>query len=293
MTSSRKFKNRLGMITRDVAQVNFGSCKNKWFDELRVELEQKSIASKLHLYLSSQDASQSHPFFAEELSKGNLLVNLGPGGIVTPSLNSLDVLQPTNWLGCKPIGEREHFLLANFNNRAHLKDRGNILEQLQTYNGTKSVVTTKANQDSLFDSVLTLCPPGDLPYQKRFFDSILSCSIPVVIKRDAEGVGTTYWSNVIFQNVPMSSVQDSYPSLGFPYSEIVVEVEGDALDSARLMEYLENIPMEVLESKWRKIREVRERFLFDFNGTVSDAFSSTLESIWHYVSGRMVGDELR
>jgi hypothetical protein len=81
--------------------------------------------------------------------------------------------------------------------------------------------------------------------------------------------------------------------LDFPYSEIVVEVEGFVLDSARLMEELENISLEVLESKWRKIREVREQFLFDFNGTVSDAFSSTLKSIWHDVSGRMIGDELR
>jgi hypothetical protein len=272
---------------------NHGGCKNEWFEELRVELEQKSIASKLHLYLSSQDYSQSHLFFAEELSKGNILLNLGPGGIVIPSLNSLDVLQPANWLGCKPVGEREHFLLANFNHRGHLKDRHTILEQLQSYNGTKSVVVTNANQDSLFDSVLTLCPPGDLPYQKRFFDSILSCSIPVVIKRETEEVGTTYWSNVIFDNVPMSSVQDSFPSLDFPYSDIVVEVEGFVLDSARLMEELENIALEVLESKWRKIREVRERFLYDFNGTVSDAFSSTLKSVWHDVSGRMVGDELR
>ena len=78
------------------------------------------------MYLVTQDFSQGHPFFRGEHNKGHIVVNLGPSGIVVPSLNPRDSLQPMNWKGCKPLDDRKYFLLENFGFRVHLKDRETI-----------------------------------------------------------------------------------------------------------------------------------------------------------------------
>ena len=52
-----------------------------------------------------------------------------------------------------------------------------------------------------------------------------------------------------------------------------------------LMEYLEKMPVDLIESKFRKISEVRNRFLYDFNGTESDAFSVMIETLESLVMG--------
>lgn len=257
---------------------NGGSCQNNWFSNLTAEIEQKSDKTKKHLFLASQDFSQNHAVVRSwGLSK--ILVNYGPQGLVVPSLNSDASLQPSNWQGCKPLDQRKHFLLANFGLRDHLIDRLTIQQQVDAYNGTKSVMAHGGlNHLLAADTLMTICPPGDLPYQRRFFDSILSCSIPVVVKRDVEGIGKTYWSNVDGWG-PMFSVEDSYPSLRFPYSDIVVEVDGLVLESGGMMEHLENLSQESIQMKLEKIEQVRNSFLYDFNGTVPDAFSQMMKTL--------------
>ena len=112
-------------------------------------------------------------------------------------------------------------------------------------------------------------------------------SIPVVIKRDVRGTTGTYWSNVkwiINGNQHFSfSIGESFPALGFPYSELLVEVDGHIVESRQLMDYLETIPMSVLEKKLHKISTVRNRFVYDFEGTVPDAFSTMIEAIETYL----------
>ena len=107
-------------------------------------------------------------------------------------------------------------------------------------------------------------------------------SIPVVVKRSAAGNGTTYWSNVAdrdpkHQHLFELNVEDSFPKLGFPYSDMVVEVDGHIIDNSQMMKYLEQIPLSILEKKWHLIKKVRERFLYDFDGTVPDAFSALMK----------------
>jgi len=257
---------------------NGGRCQNNWFSNLTAEIEQKSNKTKKHLFLASQDFSQNHAV-VRSWGLSQILVNYGPQGLVVPSLNSDASLQPSNWQGCKPLHQRKHFLLANFGLRDHLIDRLTIQQQVDAYNGTKSVVAHGGlNHLLAADSLMTICPPGDLPHQRRFFDSILSCSIPVVVKRDVEGIGKTYWSNVDGWG-PMFSVEDSYPSLRFPYSDIVVEVDGLVLESGGMMEYLENLSQESIQMKLEKIELVRNYFLYDFNGTVPDAFSQMMKTL--------------
>lgn len=265
---------------------NGGRCRNEWFLDLNTEIEQKSNSSKKHLYLASQDSSQNHNVVRTwAQSQNNMVVNYGPQGFVVPSLNSDVSLQPSYWKGCTPLDERKHFLLAGFGARGHLKDRATIQKQVDAYNGTKSVEGHgDLNHALTSDSVMTICPPGDLPFQKRFFDTILSCSIPVVVMREVEGIGKTYWSNVNFQGHKMFSVEDSYPKLDFPYSDIVVEIDGRVLESGGMMEYLEDLPQEVLESKLKKIEQVRNSFVYDFYGTVPDAFSNMIMALSSFVT---------
>ena len=50
------------------------------------------------------------------------------------------------------------------------------------------------------------------------------------------------------------------------------------------MEFLESIPMEEIETKLKKIGEVRNRFVYDLDGTTEDAFSNMLETLRSAVS---------
>ena len=162
---------------------------------------------------------------------GNIVVNYGPSGLVVPSLNSESALQPLNWKGCRPLSERQYFLLANFGVRDWLTDRKTINLQLNEYNGEKKVQReeprTREAQDKLTSALMVLSLPGDLPFQKRFYDALLHCTVPVVIKRNVTGVGDTYWSNIgEWTEAYAGRIMDTYPSLDYPYSDLVVEVDG-------------------------------------------------------------------
>lgn len=242
--------------------------------------------------------------------------------MVVPSLASESDLQPNNWKGCKPLNARETFLLANFGVKGPTtrNDRIALDSILRQYSGNKTV--TRVNpiirrftgdlnsswpivevvnpigvQDVLSDSILTMCAPGDLPYQKRFFDALLRCSIPVVIKRkidsngrmNSNGTEETYWSNIDEKNptiqITNPNILNSYPELDFPYRDIVVEIDADTLELNQTMEYLESLPQQLLQQKFDKIRDVRTRFLYDFSGNEYDAFSVMLDSLWaNYMS---------
>jgi len=117
---------------------------------------------------------------------------------------------------------------------------------------------------------------------KKKFDTILQCSIPVVVARETKGGQKTHWSNAIppfLPNATSPAVEETYPKIGFPYSDILVEVNGTIIDQGRMMEYLESIPMEEIQRKVERIREVRNKFVYDLDGTTEDAFSSMLDEL--------------
>lgn len=215
---------------------------------------------------------------------GNIIVSYGPRGLVIPSLNSDSALQPKNWKGCRPLSERQNFVLANMGTRPWLTDRNTIIEQLNGYKGNKKVPRLAPGgrdaQNIMTNVQMVLSLPGDLPYQKRFYDVLLHCTIPVVIKRNVNGVGDTYWSNVNYGDETSPRIVDAYPHLDFPYSELVVEVDGMEMQAEGIMTILERIPIEELEKKLKKIEEVRTQFLYDFEGNTHDAFSVMLETLW-------------
>ena len=265
---------------------NLGKKENAWFNELVKEVQKYSTKKpKKYLYLGTQDSSQNHVFI-NGLSKdpNNIVLTLGPSGFVIPSLNTMKELQPKNYEGCIPMEKRSSFLFANQGIRSHLLDRIAIEKELGAYNGTKAVQASPPRLAlDMTDSIFTLCAPGDLPFQKRFFDAILMCTIPIVVSRENEEGEKVYWSNIedrYFSNIQkMTSVEESYPKVDILYSDIVVEVDGKVIDEGAMMDFLEKIPSEEIQMKLKRIGEVRNRFVYDLDGTTEDAFSKILKEM--------------
>jgi reversibly glycosylated polypeptide/UDP-arabinopyranose mutase len=258
----------------------------EWFDELVEEIQKFSPKEpKKYLYLGTQDSSQNH-FFIRDLMEdpNNIVLSLGPSGFVIPSLNTMKELQPKNYEGCIPMEKRSTFLFANQGIRSHLADRIAIKEELDSYNGTKAVQASEFISLALdmANSIFTICAPGDLPFQKRFFDAILMCTIPIVVSRENEEGEKVYWSNTrgkFANNQRMTSVEESFPKVDFSYSDIVVEVDGKVIDEGGMMDFLEKIPSEEINMKLKRFAEVRNRFVYDLDGTTEDAFSKILKEM--------------
>ncbi|KAL3785395.1 hypothetical protein ACHAWO_013582 [Cyclotella atomus] len=203
-----------------------------------------NVTTKKVLFLSTEDAFKYGYDGGSVISDSRkILVTLGPDpdGIVVPSLNLNKELQPLNWKGCVPIEARESFLVFNQNVTKDRPDRKIIADQLDAYTGTKTIKRALPSNSelTLMDAIFTVCSAGDLPYQKRFFDALLQCSIPVVIKRDLDGNKTSYWTtNPRFDpdgsHALLATVENSYPPLDFPYSDIVIEVNAAAMDLGHL-----------------------------------------------------------
>jgi len=266
---------------------NHGRCADQWFAELEIELRKLNPKlPKKYLYLATQDESQNHKFYIERQSDRNsIIVTLGPNGLVVPSLNPIQELQPKYFKGCIPIEQRPTFLIFNQGQREWLNDRRIIHNELSAYDGEKAVSTQSYAESQMLgpkNATFVLCAPGDLPFQKRFFDTILMCSVPVVVARETKGGQKTYWSNVRYPPLPnlnSPAVEETYPKIGFPYSDILVEVNGTIIEEGKMMKYLESIPMEVIQRKVERIEEIRNKFVYDLDGTTEDAFSSMLDEL--------------
>ena len=268
---------------------NGGICVNDLFEELSARTKDSLRSGKKHLFLGTQDSSQNHQLLRDIEKETNgtaRVVTLGPGELVVPSLNPNDIYQPSKWGGGKPLEERDIFVLADFG--ARYDDRLNTLKQLKTYTGSKKVILSDSGDKILFsgykrkhaNSVFVLCLPGDLPYQKRLFDTLIAVSIPVVVRRNYSTFDS-YWQTM--EQWPQSvvpSVELSYPRMkGISYSELVVELDPKVIEEGRLMEFLEAYPKEEVLRKLERIEKLRTLFLYDFEGSSRDAFSVLLENV--------------
>jgi len=274
-----------------------GFCKNKEFESLKELIKVSRESGKKHLFLATQDSWQNHLIIKEIESDSNIaVVTYGPSKLVVPSLNPATWLQPSLWKGTKPIAERAVFLSANFGRSdSKFPDRQLTVKQLDAYSGSKNI-TTSFSAD-LLDTIFVTCFPGDLPFQKRFFDMMLSGAIPVVVKREYD-FGESYWDmdtnhglwfsakNVLKTNpANLPTIENSLPfSKKIPYDKLVVEVTPEILKEGKLMEFLEAIPMADIEARISLIEEVRNLFVYDFYGSSRDAFSVMLESVSEWVN---------
>ena len=264
------------------------ACSSKWYDELRSLMPHfsntKSKGSLPHLFLMSQDSYFPGRPWLQQLIFGNghLLANYGPGNLVIPSLN----VKASPISKVKSYEERSIFLLAQFHVR--YKDRISAAAQLKAYNGSKTVWADlgrkRARPEAIRDSVFNLCLPGDLPYQKRFFDTLLAGAIPVVILREQNGIKVHYQINNRFKfttNASRFAVEKSYPSMELfgGISKFIVEVPGQVFEAGGLMEFLEGIPPKTIHEKMALIRKHRMYFGYDFNGTGPDAVTEVLRHL--------------
>ena len=124
------------------------------------------------------------------------------------------------------------------------------------------------------DTVFCPCPPGDLPFQKRFIAALLVDCIPVVLCFNsalngscAEGSGS-HWKE---GGPPW---QLTYPfARVIDYPRAVVEIEPQKVGD--LVERLAEVPEAVIRAKLDYIAQIRSWLVYDYGGTVKeDAFSS-------------------
>eukprot|EP00668_Euglena_longa_P033782 GGOE01043414.1.p1 GENE.GGOE01043414.1~~GGOE01043414.1.p1 ORF type:complete len:290 (-),score=36.10 GGOE01043414.1:58-927(-) len=245
--------------------------------------------AKPHLFLASRDSV----LLPRWVRFQPYVVTLGPGALVVPSLNPLSTLQPRHYRNASPK-ERNIFLLAAFSLIYPIRDL--LHKQIMAYSGPAEVAreffdgrTPGRNLMKLMaNSVFVLCPPGDWPFQKRFFDTLLNGAIPVVIRRRCRN-GVTWFSHLPAENSHRSFfscptkwlVKHSYPTLPVPWASLVVEVDLDALLATNfsLVEHLVAVPQREIEEKLERIARVRNWFLYDFEGTTEDAFSILLRNL--------------
>lgn len=118
------------------------------------------------------------------------------------------------------------------------------------------------------------CPPGDLPFQKRFYLALLSGCIPVMILFDDMKGHQGWWAH------GYPSVDDAYPWPNqTPYQELVFEVSISDVVAGRLVKILEAVPDKEIKRRRRKIANVRNKFVIDYEGSAPDGFTMILESI--------------
>ena len=268
-------------------------CKDDWYDELFKRLIYID-SGKPHIFISTQDWNQNHRRIRSLRSNHNaFVINYGPNGLIVPSLNPSIGLQPSYNNNFENWATREFFLLANFGVRYH--DRTVIMQQLRQYNGPR-VIKFATKGQTLFrasgnngggstgKSTFILCLPGDLPFQKRFFDAILHLTIPVVVRREIPASGaSTYWEphpKYITDDIANYSVENSYPDLSFTgvdYKDFVVELEPDSnvVESLNVV-YADSHGM---DRRFDAMKKIRNYFVYDMNGTTSDAVTLILETL--------------
>ena len=122
------------------------------------------------------------------------------------------------------------------------------------------------------NAVFCPIPPGDGPYQKRFFDSILCDCIPVVFVFPARLSGKESW-----WAFGGPAVEDMVPFAGqIDYEKLVVKIP--FANVSRFPDYLDSIPETKIRSKRAYIRTVRQNFIYSMNQE-PDAFSAIIREV--------------
>jgi phosphatidylserine decarboxylase len=152
------------------------------------------------------------------------------------------------------------------------------------------------------DSILCPCLPGDLSWQKRFFDVILNGCLPVVLKFDTPGLpGGKSWFLPEGEPGEIASVLQTYPfakgifgnraDLEIDYESFVVEIPIDTYNQENVTGILKT--MEAILNNEEELRR-RQRAMMKASVTFSygmgydahkydDAFSHILKAIRYYL----------
>lgn len=280
-----------------------GSCEDALMLELEMAVKSslKRNPTTKHLLLATQDADMNHQFIIDLTNDERVItVTFGPGELVVPSLNSALSLQSSRWRGSN--AKRDIFLLDNMGLAAHREDRVEAHKQLAAYKGEKKIVTSKDSNGNailpyatMLNSLFVPCFYGDLPFTKRFYDVIISGAIPIVVRREFEGYGPSYYSQEetsTFGSIherygdpgrlPFPTIDHSYPDIGsleLTYPDLVVEMSVETLYGGGMMSFLEAIPEDEILRKRRNIESIRNYFTYDLSGNNPDAFTLMLRNL--------------
>eukprot|EP00929_Paragymnodinium_shiwhaense_P078634 TRINITY_DN40782_c0_g1_i3.p1 TRINITY_DN40782_c0_g1~~TRINITY_DN40782_c0_g1_i3.p1 ORF type:complete len:712 (+),score=72.54 TRINITY_DN40782_c0_g1_i3:646-2781(+) len=210
--------------------------------------------------------------------------------IVVPPLIIEKEHQPANWVNDDALAKRKYLLFLQCSpGRGIHQDRARLVDAIKPYAATNpsillitmdSVVripTLAPQQTAEAMRLSTFCPvpPGDLPYTTRYFNAILSGCIPVVIRYRGGG----WWQH---KGPP---VADSFPwSSIMKHEELAFEVLSD--DIELVVPLLLSMPESEIVRKRLKVFEARQRLVYDFGGSVPDAFSTLLYFLEGHIGRR-------
>ena len=122
-----------------------------------------------------------------------------------------------------------------------------------------------------------VCPPGDVPYNKRYFTALLAGCVPVLFSFRSQIAGERNWWKPR-KGAGQRDIDPFYAQINHSALGVEVRVEKEA-DIAGFLERLRDIPTEIVERKQRAIERVRHLLLYDVSGTREDAFSCVLRQL--------------
>lgn len=135
-----------------------------------------------------------------------------------------------------------------------------------------------------------LCPPGDVPYNKRYFTALLAGCVPVVFSFKSQlGPLRNWWKPL--KGPGHADINPFHDQIN--HSSLAVEVVVDEKDLAGSIEHflddLRQVPDEVVEAKQRAIERVRHLLLFDMTGSREDAFTCALRQLLRMLPTKATG----
>ena len=122
-----------------------------------------------------------------------------------------------------------------------------------------------------------LCPPGDVPYNKRLFTALLSGCVPVLFSFQSQVPHERNWWKP-HKGPGQRSIDPFHAMINYTELGVEVPVEHES-DLRGFIRRLRDIPDDVVEAKQRAIERVRHLLLFDVSGTREDAFTMLLRQL--------------
>ena len=135
-----------------------------------------------------------------------------------------------------------------------------------------------------------VCPPGDVPYNKRYFTALLAGCVPVLFSFPSQIREERNWWKPR-KGPGQRSIDPFYSQINHTELGVVFRADSEA-DVKGFVERLRSIPDAVVEAKQRAIERVRHLLLYDMSGSREDAFSAMLRQLVHHLGDLPVGPAL-
>ena len=136
-----------------------------------------------------------------------------------------------------------------------------------------------------------VCPPGDVPYNKRYFTALLAGCVPVLFSFRSQVPSERNWWKPR-KGPGQRSIDPFYEQINHTALGIVLPAETEA-DIRGFIERLRAIPDAVVEAKQRAIERVRHLLLYDMSGSREDAFTCMLRQLIKGLRGLPAEDGAR